>query len=136
MPVEYIKHLPARALDEIRQILNKWWSGENISANITEANIASIYKTGDPTLLENYRPISLLNTIYKILTAIIKQRLDDGIDHEIQDTQFGFRKHKSTTQPIHCIRIIMETRKKRIETKRNPLRLGKHSITLHTAVSS
>ena len=72
------------------------------------ANVASIYKKGDPSKLENYRPIALLQVFYKILAALIKLRLVDVIDPWISQTQFGFRAKKSTAQAIFIARIVMD----------------------------
>ena len=54
--------------------------------------VVEIYKgkgsTADPN---NYRPISLLSTAYKLMARILQQRLEKTIDHRLRDTQFGFR---------------------------------------------
>ena len=42
------------------------------------AIVVSIYKKGDASKLENYRPISLLTACYKIVVALLKERLDTG----------------------------------------------------------
>ena len=39
------------------------------------ANIVSIYKKGDATKMQDYRPIALLQTLYKIFAGLIKNRL-------------------------------------------------------------
>ena len=44
----------------------------------------------------NYRPISLLQSIYKICAGMIKNRLANGIDERIRNLQFGVRRKKST----------------------------------------
>ena len=59
-------------------------------------------------MLENYRPISLLNSLYKIFAAIIQKRLATHLDAYLQKTQFGFRKDRSTSDAIHCVRRIAE----------------------------
>ena len=41
----------------------------------------------------NYRPISLLNTTYKIYAAIIQKRFASKLAKYNNDTQFGFRQH-------------------------------------------
>ena len=58
--------------------------------------------------LANYRPISLLNTMYKLFAAITQDRLAKGIDQHLHPTQYGFRKARSTQQAIHIIRRVME----------------------------
>jgi hypothetical protein len=65
--------------------------------------IVPIYKKGDKTDCSNYRGISLLSTLYKILSNILLSRLDIIGDH-----QCGFRRNRSTTDQIFCIRQILE----------------------------
>ena len=74
---------------------------------LTQAEVFSLYKKGKTSSLENYRPISLLNTIYKIYAALILARLQDGLDPYLHATQYGFRKHKGTADAIHIIRKIL-----------------------------
>ena len=72
------------------------------------ANIVSIYKKGDATQMKNYRPIALLQTLYKILAGLIKNRLIQTYDAWIQKSQFGFRPKKSTAQAIFIARRLMD----------------------------
>ena len=72
------------------------------------ANIVSIYKKGDATKMQNYRPISLLQVLYKIFAGLIKNRLIETYDPWIQQSQFGFRPKKSTTQAIFIARRLMD----------------------------
>lgn len=95
-------------LKELLKLLNEWWQNETVPIELTQANIASIYKKGNTERQEHYRPISLLNIFYKIIASILKQRIEQGIDTELQSTQYGFRKNKSTSQALHCIRRIQE----------------------------
>ena len=72
------------------------------------ARVVSIFKKGDPKKLANYRPISLLNSFYKIYAALIQRRLAEAIDKELSETQFAFRKNRSTSIPIACLRRIVD----------------------------
>ena len=65
-------------------------------------------QNGDPHQFENYRPISLLNALYKIFAAIIQKRIANKLDKHLQKTQFGFRTDKATGDAIHLIRRIIE----------------------------
>ena len=72
------------------------------------ANIVSIYKKGNATQMKNYRPIALLQTLYKILAGLIKNRLLQAYDPWIQRSQFGFRPKISTAQAIFLARRLMD----------------------------
>ena len=68
------------------------------------AQIVFLYKKGNHENPENYRPISLLNTTYKIFAHILKA----SIDAHIGSTQFGFRKGRSTAEALFCVRRLTE----------------------------
>jgi hypothetical protein len=56
----------------------------------------------------NYRGISLLPTTYKILSNILLSRLIPYAEEIMGDHQGGFRRNKSTTDHIFCIRQILQ----------------------------
>ena len=62
------------------------------------AKIIPLYKANDPSLFNNYRPISLLSVFSKILEKIMYDRLYNYLmDMKIlYEYQFGFQKNKST----------------------------------------
>ena len=62
----------------------------------------------DTRSLSNYRPISLTNMSHKIFASMVQARLSRYLDGRIRPTQFGFRKSRSTTQPIHILRRLLE----------------------------
>ena len=62
------------------------------------SKVIPLYKKGDSSLLVNYRPISLLPTISKILEKVIHDQLYEYFDkyHLLAEQQYGFRKQHST----------------------------------------
>ena len=42
------------------------------------------------------------------MARILQQRLEKAIDHRLRDTQFGFRAGRSTSQPVHVLRRLLE----------------------------
>ena len=64
--------------------------------------ITPVHKSGERAQVNNYRPISLLSIVSKVLERIVFNHLNDFIaEHEIISTnQFGFRKYHSTVQQL------------------------------------
>jgi hypothetical protein len=66
------------------------------------AKIVPIFKSGDPTDINNYRPISLLSSFGKILEKIVANKLTFFLETNsiISIYQFGFRAGHSTVHPM------------------------------------
>ena len=62
--------------------------------------ITPIHKSGDKSLISNYRPISLLCSISKVLEQLIYDKIIDFISQHISSAQFGFLRGKSTLQQL------------------------------------
>ena len=62
------------------------------------ANVITIFKGGDQALFNNYRPVSVLCTISKVVWKITYSRLLNYLDHYkiLFSYQFGFRTSHST----------------------------------------
>ena len=84
------------------------WNKEELPGEWKESIIVPINKKGDKTDCNNYRGISLLPTTYKILSNILLSRLIPYAEEIIGDHQCGFRRNRSTTDHIFCIRQILE----------------------------
>ena len=65
--------------------------------------ITPIFKKGNPQLLDNYRPVSIIPIFAKIFEKVIYSRLYSFLTamNVIYDKQFGFRKNHSTTHAIN-----------------------------------
>ena len=63
---------------------------------------------GNKTGCNNYRGISLLPTTYKVLSNILLSWLIPYAEEVTGDHQCGFRRNRSTTDHIFCIRQILE----------------------------
>ena len=62
------------------------------------ANVISLYKSGDPSCFNHYRPVSLLCILSKVFEKIMYSRLLSFLERMmiIYANQFGFRKYHST----------------------------------------
>ena len=62
--------------------------------------ITPIHKSGDKSAVRNYRPISLLCSISKVLENLIYNHLIEFISTNISDSQFDFLPNRSTLQQL------------------------------------
>jgi arsenate reductase-like glutaredoxin family protein len=65
-----------------------------LTENFRCAKIRLILKKGDTTLMKNWRPISLLNCFYKLISRVIAMRLGTVMDKITRIGQKGFSKTK------------------------------------------
>ena len=73
----------------LKEIYNQFMAGRKIPAKFKTSLIKLVYKDGARNDIGNYRPISLLNTDYKIFTKILSTRLQPILGHIIHDTQYA-----------------------------------------------
>ena len=74
--------------------------------------ISLIFKKGERKLLQNYRPISLSNTDYKILAFVLNNRLMQVIGSIVSPDQVGFIKKRFGGQNIRLIEDLLEYTKR------------------------
>ena len=109
IPMEFFKFLDAEGLDCILDILNDCWENNIMPEHMELANVVTLYKKGKFQNLANYRPIALLQSIYKIYATILQQRLaNGGIEEKLWKNQYGFRKKLSTSMPLFISRRIQD----------------------------
>ena len=92
--------------------------------------IVPIPKSGSKSLVNNYRPISLLSNVSKVLERLIYDRISDFIRSRISQYQFGFMMHRSQVHKLltslniivssinsrHCADIIFLDLKKAFDS--------------------
>ena len=105
MGAELLKHLDHVNETRLSALLNQCFAEKRIPADWKSANIVSIFKgKGSPSDPASYRPISLLNTLYKVYTAMLQKRSASEHDNHLRETQYGFRANRSTQDPLFIIR--------------------------------
>ena len=68
------------------------------------AKIIPIHKSGPTSQVNNYRPISILPSLSKILEKIAYQQLMEFFNHNnlLTNSQYGFRPQRSTESALQC----------------------------------
>ena len=67
-------------LQQLLSLIQEWWIQEYVPDEVLESRVALIFKRGDASDLGNYWPISLLNTVNKLVARIIVVRLQRVLD--------------------------------------------------------
>jgi len=108
LPAELFKAAGDDLVGSIHQLICKIWSKECMPDEWNLSIVCPVHKKGDPLICANYRGISLLNIAYKILSAVLCERLKPYINNLIGPYQCGFRPGKSTIDQIFTLRQILE----------------------------
>ena len=111
IPPEFWKFVQdnENAMIELLALCNNCWETSDIPDDWRVAKVILLFKKGDASLPENYTPISLLPVGYKILAALIHQRLlDSGVDGKICSSQYGFRPTRSCCDALMVIRRMID----------------------------
>ena len=74
------------------EILGKQYFSQNLKL----ADVTPVYKKKDPTLAENYRPVSVLLSVSKVFERIIQNQIKNYVDEILSPYLCGYRKGFST----------------------------------------
>ena len=106
---DLIRMLDHYGEQQLLEIYNQCWVTKTIPEDWKKAIAVSFYKgKGDDADASNYRPISLLNTTYKVYAAMLQERLANKYDGQLRNTQYGFRRERSTAQPLFILRRLQD----------------------------
>jgi hypothetical protein len=101
------KNLGLPAIESLTKSYNNAMSCGKVPASWKRGTIVLIFKKGDPLDPGNYRPITLLNGDYKILCAILAQRLNKVIKDIIPNHQIGFMPKRLIYDNVLCLDIAL-----------------------------
>lgn len=114
---EMLKISPTKLAGPLAVLFNTIINKSETPSQWSESNIILIYKKGDPKDIGNYRPISLLPSLYKLFSTIINKRISATLELKQPIGQAGFRKGFSTVDHMHTIGLIIE----KYQEQRRPL---------------
>jgi hypothetical protein len=98
----FLKNLILQLVLPLTHIFNLSFRFGVVPHQLKIAKIVPIFKSGDPLLVDNYRPISLLSNFSKVLEKIMCNRLTKFLNSNniLSNSQYGFRRKHNTTHPI------------------------------------
>eukprot|EP00732_Lithocolla_globosa_P002223 Lithocolla_globosa_v1_NODE_1389_length_2613_cov_14.652549.p2 type:complete len:207 gc:universal NODE_1389_length_2613_cov_14.652549:1120-1740(+) len=77
----------------LKRMVDAIWDGKEIPDTLSIAAIFSLMKKGDPIIRDNYRGISLISVVIKVLTKTVAIRIQKTAEHLefFDEAQAGFR---------------------------------------------
>lgn len=99
---QVLKSVRHKIVPILTHICNLCFNNGTFPTCLKKAIVHPIHKSGDRDSVNNYRPISVLNTLSKVLEKAINNRLISFLEANeiISPSQYGFRKGKSTEDAV------------------------------------
>ena len=111
-----VDNMPAGLLQQGREamvnalliICSKIWRTGEWPTPWTQSLVITLPKNSNLQLCQNYRTISLISHLSKVMLKIILNRLKPEAEKIIAEEQAGFHPGRSTTEEIFNLRILCE----------------------------
>ena len=106
---EMLKSSFPHFIDLLYQLFNKCWKNHKFPSSWGEVLVIPIYKKGNKSSPDNYRPISLVQNIAKLYLTIIQKKLVAWVDSRglIPDAQTAFRKGMGCPEQLFTLRSLI-----------------------------
>ena len=92
----------------VLKLLILLWNCPILPASWLRCKITTLLKKEDPKLAKNYRPVSMIATVSKVLTKVINSRVRQRYEHILSRDQFGFRSNSGTTDAIFTVNQLVK----------------------------
>ena len=80
-----------------------------VAPSLNSTFIALIPKKENFVSFADFRPTSLCNLVYKLISKVAKLRLKPFLDKFISPQQFGFLKNRQITEPLAITQEVLHT---------------------------
>ena len=102
IPTFLVKKCVDSFIEPLTYLVNSSISEGIFPSELKLARVVPIFKSGDPSLITNYRPISVLSFFSKVFEKVMYNHIISFMNKNdvLYDQQFGFRQKHSTQQAI------------------------------------
>lgn len=108
IPSGVTKHCAPLAAEQLAKELHQMFSRNEFPESMMHANTILIHKKGDAMDIGNYRPISLMSTVFKVVTRVLTNRVYEKVCNQLSADQAGFRRGYSTVDHLLTINLLVE----------------------------
>ena len=106
--VEMLRAEGERLHSELLKLINMIIEYRQIPTQLLLSEIILLFKSGDLLDCGNYRPISLLSHVYKLLMQIIYNRIKAPLTNALQINQAAYQHGRGTVEQIQILQQIIE----------------------------
>lgn len=109
IPVEFWNYAASEKLmAEILRLFNLSLATGVVDASLRDVIIQFLHKKGDKSDCNNYRTLSLINHIGKMLERMVMSRLTKIAEEKgwNPESQNGFRNKRGTVDSLYCLRLV------------------------------
>ena len=106
LTTNFYKHFWPILSEKLTRVYNYAFQTGRLTVSQRRGVISLLFKKGDRTLLKNWRPVTLLNTDYKILTKALANRLQEVLPlivHTDQTSSIKGRTINDNTRLLHDV---------------------------------
>ena len=114
LPPKMLKDAALALAEPLTYIINRSLRDSTVPGKSKITKVLPLFKSGPKTLMDNYRPISILPAISKILERVVYDQLSGYLERNdlITSSQFGFRRRYNTELAVTLftdrIRLAMD----------------------------
>lgn len=116
-PAHFYQHHWDLCGEEVSKVVFRIIKGEESAAGINDTLLVLIPKVNNPSLLAQFRPISLCNVLYKIASKVVANRLKVILPKVLSDEQSAFVPGRLITDNIissyECLHFMQRSRSKK-----------------------
>jgi len=94
--------------DDFMQFVMDFHRNGKLTKGVNSTFIALIPKVNSPQCLNDYRPISLVGCLYKVLAKVLANRLRNVIGSVVSDSQSAFIKGKQILDGILIVNEVVD----------------------------
>ena len=108
IPPDIFMACPNMMATFLEPLIKTTWELERFPDDWKNGYFIKLPKKGDLSDCKNWRGITLSNSINKLVTTILYQRLSDNLEPLLRIEQAGFRANRSCVDQINTLRIVVE----------------------------
>lgn len=107
--VRYLKFVRSEVVPILAHLANMCFRKGIFPTPLKQSIITPVHKGGDGDDINNYRPISVLSSISKIVEKLLNSRLQNYLNsfNILSPSQFGFRQGKSTEDAVTALTSLV-----------------------------